>query len=353
MASVYKRKDSSMLWVRFKKNGKWVAERTPWKVGDRAGEKKARQLAAKKSLEEMAQGTRNSSGNFEDWVEAWMLEQHGTKKNATYGVYSQQWGMISEWLRLRGYHHPQDVTRESLSDYKEWRKPREGVRRKGAGMNTIIPEVRTLGRVLREAKTRGYCSEIVTERLGWPADDRIEYEPWTDQEIQLALTKSEKLPKDTQWLRCALILGTYQATRSGQIRAPLSAFDFQQKMIFWPKSVMKGQRRDWVQPMDPRMIPLLQPIVEERRKARKSTLAERPELYALKTRRWLDSRGIGIPKQLHGLRATWITKAALGGVPEAVAMAFVHHAGSEVHRIYQRVKPGQTAEFLQKVSFGE
>jgi hypothetical protein len=353
MASIYQRKDSKNLWVRFKRNGKWVGERTPWLIGDRAGEKKARQLAAKKTLEEMAQGKRTASGNFSDWVEAWIMEQHASKKTATYGIYSQQWGMIADWLEERGYKHPQDVTRESLSDYKEWRKHREGVRRKGAGMNTIIPEVRTLGRVLKEAKIRGYCSEVVTEKLGWSTDDRIEYEPWTDGEIHLALEKSKSLPKELQWIRVALILGTYQAIRSGQIRAPLSAFDFQQKMIFWPKSVMKGKKRDWVQPMDARMIPLLQPIVEERRKARKTTLAERPELYALKVRRWLDSEGIGIPKQLHGLRATWITKAALSGVPEAVAMAFVHHAGSEVHRIYQRVKPGQTAEFLKQISFGK
>lgn len=341
------------MWVRFKRGGKWVGERTEWKIGDRAGEKKARQLAAEKTLKEMAHGGRNPSGNFTDWVDAWLLEQHGSKKTSTYGIYSQQWGMISEWLGLRGYTHPQDITRESLSDYKEWRKPREGVRRKGAGMNTIIPEVRTLGRVLREAKIRGYCSEVVTERLGWSSVDRIEYEPWSDEEIQLALKASEKLPEAMQWLRCAIILGTYQAARSAQIVAPLSAFDFSQKMIFWPKSVMKGKKRDWVQPMDPRMIPLLKPIVEARRKARKTTLSDRPELYALKVRRWLDSPTLQIPKQLHGLRATWITKAALSGVPEAVAMAYVHHAGSEVHRIYQRVKPGQTAEFLEKISFGD
>jgi len=340
-----------MLWVRFKRAGKWVGERTPWKVGDRAGEKKARQLAAKRSLEEMALGNRHPSGNFADWVEPWMLEQHGRKTTSTYGIYSQQWGMISEWLEEMGYKHPQDITRESLSGYKEWRKPREGVRRKGAGMNTIIPEIRTLGRVLKEAKIRGYCSEVVTEKLGWKSEDRREYEPWSNEEIDLALKASEGLPMEKQWIRVALILGAYQASRSGQIEVKLSAFDFDQGMIFWPKEVMKGKKRDWVQPLDPRAALLLKPILESRRLAKKTTLAERPELYALLMRRWLDSEKLRIPKQLHGLRATWITKAALAGVPEAVAMAYVHHAGPEVHRIYQRIKPVQTGEFLSKISF--
>lgn len=340
-----------MLWVRFKRGGKWVGERTPWKVGDRAGEKKARQLAAKRSLEEMAAGARNPSGEFSDWVDAWLLQKYGTQKTKTYSIYSAQWEWISRWLAERGLKHPQDITRESLSDYREWRKPREGVRRKGASLNTIIPEVRTFGRILKEAKLRGYCQDVVTRDLGWKPEDRREYEPWTNDEIDRALKASEALPKKDLWIRAALILGTYQASRSAQMEVPLSAIDFEAGMIHWPKEVMKGKKRDWVQPLDPRAAALLKPIVEARRLAGHKTLADRPTLYALRVRRWLDSKALGIPKQLHGLRATWITKAALAGIPEAVSRAYVHHAGEEVHRIYQRIKPAQTGEFLTRISF--
>jgi hypothetical protein len=114
---------------------------------------------------------------------------------------------------------------------------------------------------------------------------------------------------------------------------------------------MKGKRADWVQPLDPRAAILLKPIVEARRKAGKATLADVALLNSIKMRRWLD--GLGIHKVHHGLRATWITKAALAGVPQAVAMAFVHHSGPAVHRLYQRVRPSQSAEFLQKISFGK
>ena len=39
----------------------------------------------------------------------------------------------------------------------------------------------------------------------------------------------------------------------------------------------------------------------------------------------------------HGLRATWITRAAESGVPESLAMAFCHHGSREVHRVYKRL----------------
>ena len=114
---------------------------------------------------------------------------------------------------------------------------------------------------------------------------------------------------------------------------------------------MKGKRADWVQPLDPRAALLLKPIVEARREAGKSTLADIPEFApAIPMRRFLDK--LEIPKVHHGLRATWITKAALSGIPQAVAMAFVHHAGDAVHRLYQRVRPSQSADFLSRISFG-
>jgi integrase len=39
----------------------------------------------------------------------------------------------------------------------------------------------------------------------------------------------------------------------------------------------------------------------------------------------------------HGLRATWITRAALAGIPESLAKRFVNHASSQVHAIYQKI----------------
>jgi integrase len=65
-------------------------------------------------------------------------------------------------------------------------------------------------------------------------------------------------------------------------------------------------------------------------------LCEIPILPSLEWRRFLDELGL---KHLvhHGLRATWITRAALCGVPESLAKRFVNHASSQVHAIYQKI----------------
>ena len=360
MATIYRRADSKFWWLRIKRGGRWVGEKTDWLIGDRAGEKKARALAAQRTLEEMAKG-RVLEGAFDDWVDAWLMERYGARQTATYSNYSTIWGWWTRWMKSAGITHPSELTRAHMSAYRQWRSPenqkghnaggKSGTRNKGARLNTVIGEIRFLGRVLGEAKARGYCSEIVTQKLGWQAEERREFEPWTDEEVAKALKASETLPKKLAWIRPALILGAYQASRCGQIAVPLSAFDFERGMIHWPRSVMKGKKRDWVQPLDPRAAALLQPLVEARRAAGKKTLAEIPELRAVAMRQWLDS--IGIRKVHHGLRSTWITKAALANVPAAAAMAFVHHASEAVHRIYQRVKPSESAAFLEKISFGE
>jgi len=360
MATIYRRKDSKFWWLRIKRGGVWKCEKTDWLIGDRAGEKKARVLAAERTLQEIAKG-RHLAGNFDDWVDAWLLERYGARGTSTYSNYALRWSWLSRWMKEFGLTHPSQITRAHLSQYRQWRAPenqkghnpggKSGTRNKGGRLNTVIQEIRFFGLVLAEAKAHGYCSEIVTAKLGWQAEERREYEPWTDEEVAKALSASENLPKKRAWIRAALILGTYQASRCGQTAAPLSAFDFNAMMIYWPKSVMKGKKRDWVQPLDPRAAALLKPIVEARRAEGKKTLADLPQIRAVQMREFLDS--LGIPKVHHGLRSTWITKAALANIPQAASMAFVHHAGEAVHRIYQRVKPAQSAVFLEKISFGE
>jgi hypothetical protein len=59
-------------------------------------------------------------------------------------------------------------------------------------------------------------------------------------------------------------------------------------------------------------------------------------------RHFLDSLGLRHGLDLshlchHGLRATWITQAALRGIPESLAMRFVNHSSRQVHEIYQKI----------------
>jgi hypothetical protein len=81
------------------------------------------------------------------------------------------------------------------------------------------------------------------------------------------------------------------------------------------------------------VIDTLRAIVIMRQSQGAATLCDVP-VVALEWRRFLDS--LGLPElSHHGLRATYITRAALAGVPMSLVMKFVNHASTEVHRIYQ------------------
>jgi integrase len=98
-------------------------------------------------------------------------------------------------------------------------------------------------------------------------------------------------------------------------------------------------------PIDPRAVPLLKEIVAARRAEGSKSLCDVPSggvpagvIY----RQFLD--GVGFHKiSHHGLRYTWITRAALSGrnghrgISLAEAKRFVNHGSTAVHEIYQRL----------------
>jgi hypothetical protein len=88
--------------------------------------------------------------------------------------------------------------------------------------------------------------------------------------------------------------------------------------------------------IDPDFLPILAEIVAHRRHLNATTLATLPVLPSVEIRKFLDSLGLqGLSH--HGLRASWITKAAMKGVSETFAKRFVNHASTEIHSIYQRI----------------
>lgn len=98
---------------------------------------------------------------------------------------------------------------------------------------------------------------------------------------------------------------------------------------------MKGGK-GYSQLIDPGFYPILQELMEHRQAIGSPLLCEIPLLASIEWRRFLDELAI---KHLchHGLRATWITRAALAGIPESLAKRFVNHASSQVHTIYQKI----------------
>jgi integrase len=111
---------------------------------------------------------------------------------------------------------------------------------------------------------------------------------------------------------------------------------------------VKG-RKAYTQPIDARLLPTLKEIVTHRRRNKCKTLCDLPELPSVEWRKFLDEMGIkGVSH--HSLRVTWITKAALAGIPESVAQAFSNHDSTAVHRIYQKFTTDNIAKMLERLA---
>jgi hypothetical protein len=116
------------------------------------------------------------------------------------------------------------------------------------------------------------------------------------------------------------LMGLYQAVRLRQAQVPLRCIDFKRRGIGYPANIVKGAR-PYSQPIDPSFFPILQELISHRQSIGSPVLCEIPISPSVEWSRFLDELGF---KHLvhHGLRATWITRAALAGILESLAKRF-------------------------------
>jgi integrase len=197
-----------------------------------------------------------------------------------------------------------------------------------------------LAQVLEEAERRGYIQQNPARKLRLTKTPAKEKLPWSDDEIatvEAALEQRDRFG----WLHVTFLMGLHQAVRLRQSEIPLSCIDFKRRLINYPNDYVKG-RRGYCQPISTVFYPMLLDIVKHRKSIRKSTLCDIPnhnnnEVPAsVQWREFLDTLGLHHLCH-HGLRASWITQAALRGVPESLAKRFVNHASTQVHEIYQKI----------------
>jgi len=104
--------------------------------------------------------------------------------------------------------------------------------------------------------------------------------------------------------------------------------------------------------MDPRFIPILKDLFAEACDLGESSICTVPWDASLRYRGLFKKLGL-LHLCHHGLRTTWITRAAIAGVKEAEAMAFVSHSSREVHAVYKRLISVPTAHVPAAVSLPE
>jgi integrase len=340
MASTYLRPNSPFIWIRFKRaDGKWYSANTGFRKDDPKAKKQAKLLAKKKSLEEAIQRPASGRSAFNEWVEPWLEQRWGKGNKQTLRKYRMWWREWSIYLASVGATSPVAVNREIVLAYVQQREA------SGTSRNTALDEVSFLAVVLDEAIKRDYARDNPARRLGIKRIEQVHKEIWTDEQIQLALDAAEKAER-FGFLHTSLLMGKYQAIRISSCAVPVASIDLEHGEIRYPGSVMKGGK-PFVQSIDPSFLPTLKLIVAHRREVGQIRLCNLPAnpSPSLELRRFLD--GIGL-KGLshHGLRSTWCTRAALRGIPMAVAMKYTNHASEDVHRAYEQISAGDVNRFF-------
>jgi integrase len=330
VASTYLRPDSPFIWISYKDaSGKWKNANTGYRQDNIGDRKQAALIAKKKSLEEMENKPgRVASHKWEDWVLPWINSRWGNRTSRTPKMYANYFWSWLKYFKANEITQPAALRREHVIGYLTWREKRGGNR------NTAIHEIKFLGMLMDEAIARGYTKENPARKLRLEKSAPTEKVPWSDFEVErvdAALNARDKFG----WMHVTFLMGLHQAVRLRQSEIPLSRIDFQRRIIDYPNDTVKG-RKGYSQPISPAFFPILQELVVHRQAMGKSMLCEIPLLPSVEWRKFLDELGL---KHLvhHGLRATWITRAALAGVPESLAKRFVNHASSQVHVIYQKI----------------
>ncbi len=350
MASTYTKEGSKWIWLRYKdETGKWRGKQLAYRRDNIGDQRQAERVALKQSEIEAAREPA-SGHRLKDWVLGWILATWGNSDTSTPDTYKRQWRTVERFLEAQQILTAAQITREHIQIYLHWRttpatkKERTAPKakpRKAASRNMAIQEIKFLGKVLKEAKERKQIDANPFSKPGLKRDPEKEKIPWTDENIAAGAKYFSRKPSrwdsngPSRWMRCTFFFGLYQACRLRQCQLPLTAIRLDLDVIQYPPQLVKG-RKGYSQPIDPRFRPILEQLVEEAKRAGEKTICTIPWDASIRLRRALDRAGL--PDLVHhGLRVTWITRAAENGVPERQAMAFCHHESKEVHRIYVKL----------------
>lgn len=316
--------------------GKWRNRSTGYRWNNVIEMRLAKKACGQQSLKERVSAS-TMSGSW-DWVAQWI---ESTWDGQTLRRYHQLWQALAGYLKEAPVSGPANLSRDHCLVYVSWRE------RHGGGRNSAALELRFLGQVMDEATRRGMAERNPARNLRIKKAPTKEKSVWSDAELAMVDTALLPIANKYGWMRVSFLLGRYQASRLGQAAVPIPAIDLEHGVINWPAAVVKGGKA-FSQPIVEPLLPTLRDIFEYRVRNLEPTLADLPQLPSLEWRKFLDSLGLRHLSH-HGLRSTWISKAAMAGIPEAVAQRFSNHSSTAVHRIYLRLSTGDMASMLRKL----
>lgn len=347
MASIYSKKNSPLLYIRYQnEQGQWKGKPTGYKKGNLGDERQAKLLARRQTEIEKTRKI-NRGSLLEEWVLPWLVLKYGAVQN-TLNAYRRSWNKLSTFFSLAEIRYANQIQRDFARHYLAWRTGEDEESDEVAGRNTAIQEIKLAGMIIEEAIHLGYCTTNPLRKLGLKKDKSPGKVIWTDEQIIKVSAHIEKTK--THWQQCTFYLGLYQASRLRQCQIPLKNIRLDlgpHGVIQYPDIIVKGGEA-YAQPVDSRFRPILERLMATARKMGLDTLCQVKWDASLTWRDTLDRLGFEDISH-HGLRATFITRAAENDVPEGKVMAFCHHSSAEVHRIYKKVSTAAIAHVSASV----
>jgi integrase len=349
MASIYKRKGSPFWWIKFRdpKTSQVRRESTGFKAGVLPDTRRAKELAAERSLGEARTTTGGAEESWKNWIPSYLASRYVNSPKTHYR-YSNIWRNVVMFLDERGITSPRHLTRAHCFDYLPWRiRPAKSEGRFRASHNTAMLELKILGMLMDEAIRRGYAQTNPCAKLGIKRSPGREKPELTDEDIEFIRSNldSEDEPNRT-FLKNSFEIARYQGCRLGETFlnpcSDVEIFEEERggKMVKVGRIHFhrKGGKFDTV-PLHPALVPLFESLQAS---GAQSTYDQPPN----PSRKWTDFLiRIGMKKRkpaacFHSLRVTAATRMARANVSEAKAMKYLSHASTVVHRTYQRLRSG-------------
>lgn len=347
MASIYERKNSRFIWIKFRDplTNKIRRESTEFLADDRIHRQRARELCAEKTFAESQTPRSTSAHRWDQWVPGFLQQRHALVAS-TLARKTAAWRQLSEYLLTIKVQTPQQLTRQHCLDYVAWRKAKghlNSPHQRRISHNTVLMELKCLSSIMQEAVRRQWCSANVCHRLEIARElPREKTELSNDQirfirsEIQKrkARAKSDHDRATSDFLEISFEIALAQGCRMAETYLPLSAINLEQMEITF---TAKGNQR-YIAPINPSLVPLLKRLQSEKR----THTYQRPRMGSLLWFKFFSrlrlKRHDLRNASFHSTRVTVVSRAERAGVPEKVAMALVNHSSTTVHRVYRKIK---------------
>lgn len=338
MASFYPRKRSPYYWLRIRgADGEWSDVSSGIRVGDVGALRKIQQRVALESAKEERMKDDSGEALMRNWVPRWIGHYYKNQRSADRAM--NAWAHLSEFFRVKGILHPEEVSYGLCQNYMKWRIDAEACESEGRRLgnwNTALTELRILGSIMQEALAQGWIIANPCARLRLGRKE-VKEKRAIEREEQVKIEEALARPDTPQWMRDSWLVGIKHGCRITEVKVPMTMINTEnpERMVIAFK--IKGGKIH-AAPLHKDLLPL----VERRRAEGAKYLVDMPKNASRDWVRWLVALGLK-DLSFHCLRVTVITRLALANVTAEKAMQYVGHCTELAHAIYRKLKPKDVA----------